>query len=335
MKKLFLLIAPLLYALSGCAQNKDHVTFNATVTNCSSNEIVISSHGRPIATIKGNNGVFKDTFKADEGLYQLQLGEEGTDLYLKNGIDLKLKLDANQFDESIAYEGSAAVENNFLAKEILFDKKADFGGLFASNESDFDRKSAEILKNKLARLNDKSLPESFVALQKKDTEAQFSQLKMVYNSMKESAEISKAMKNKMAPSFDYVNYKGGKSKLEDFRGKYVYIDLWATWCAPCRMEIPFLEKIESKYHDKNIAFVSISIDRQSDMEKWKKMIADKKMGGVQLFADNDFNSKFVQDFKVMSIPRFILIDPNGKVVNADAPRPSSPELTSILDELLK
>ncbi|WP_051269830.1 TlpA family protein disulfide reductase [Flavobacterium suncheonense] len=315
--------------------NENSMSFTANIINGTSNEVVISSHGRPIVTINGNNGVFKEKFNIEEGIYQLQIGEEYTELYLKNGLDLKLSLDANKFDESIKYEGSGSVENNFLAKEALLDHKVDYGGLFESNESDFDIKSAEILKNKLARLNDKSLPESFVSLMKKETDMRFMQMKMVYNSRQEEKKINNLMKNTMSPSFDYVNYKGGKSKLEDFRGKYVYIDLWATWCAPCRAEIPFLEKIENKYHGKNIEFVSISLDRQADIEKWKKMITDKKMGGVQLLADNDFNSKFVRDFNVMGIPRFILIDPNGKIVNANAPRPSSPELTTILDELLK
>lgn len=334
MKKIFLLIVPLLSALSVCGQSKDAVTFTANIAN-SSNEAVISSHGRPIKTIKGNNGLYKETFAVEEGIYQLQIGEEYTKLYLKNGLDLKLRMDVNQFDESIVYEGSGAAENNFLAKEMLLDEKVDYSGLFASNESDFDSKSDEILKSKLARLGDKKLAASFVAIQKKETESEFAQMKMAFKRMKQDQEMSNAMKNTMAPSFDYMNYKGGKSKLEDFRGKYVYIDLWATWCGPCRAEIPFLKEVEKKYHDKKIEFVSISIDKQTDMEKWKKMIADKQLTGVQLLADKDWNSKFVQDFNVMGIPRFILIDPNGKVVNADAPRPSSPELASVLDELLK
>ena len=48
-----------------------------------------------------------------------------------------------------------------------------------------------------------------------------------------------------------------ETKLEDLRGKYVYIDVWATWCGPCRGEIPYLQKVEEKYKGKNIEFVSI------------------------------------------------------------------------------
>jgi thiol-disulfide isomerase/thioredoxin len=329
MKKLFLGVSTLLLTSLAIGQNKEYATFSATITN-GPNEAVITSRGKLVKKIMGANGVFKDTLKVKEGLYELHVGEEYTDLYLKNGFDLKMKMDANQFDESVVYEGVGSAENNFLAQQILFDEKLDFEGLMASNEADFKTKHAEIMKNTMARFEDKNLSTSFVALQKKQTEMKYGQLKMMYD----QAMLTKKMNNTKAPSFDYVNYKGGKSKLEDFKGKFVYIDLWATWCGPCRAEIPFLKEVEKKYHDKNIVFMSISIDKQTDMEKWKKMIKEKELGGVQLFADNDWNSKFVQDFKVTGIPRFILIDPNGKVVNADAPRPSSPELASVFDKLL-
>ena len=110
--------------------------------------------------------------------------------------------------------------------------------------------------------------------------------------------------------------------------------MWATWCGPCRREIPFLGKIEEKYNGKNIAFVSISIDVQKDIEKWRTLVKEKQLGGVQLIADKDWSSDFVRSFGINGIPRFILIDPNGKIINADAERPSDPKLQQILDSLL-
>ena len=143
------------------------------------------------------------------------------------------------------------------------------------------------------------------------------------------------MNNSVSPSFDFENHKGGKTKLEDLKGKYVYIDVWATWCGPCRQEIPFLQKTEEAYHGKNIEFVSISVDVMKDKEKWNKFVTDKNLGGIQLLADKDWKSDFVQGYKINGIPRFILIDPNGVVVDADAARPSSPKLKEQLDGLLK
>ncbi|MFT3796360.1 TlpA family protein disulfide reductase [Flavobacterium sp.] len=134
----------------------------------------------------------------------------------------------------------------------------------------------------------------------------------------------------LSPAFDYENHKGGKTALESLKGKYVYIDVWATWCGPCIREIPSLQKLESDYKGKNIEFVSISIDAKKDYEKWKKMVTDRQMGGIQLMADNDWNSQFIVDYAIVAIPRFILIDPDGKIVSADAPRPSDPALVTLL-----
>lgn len=155
------------------------------------------------------------------------------------------------------------------------------------------------------------------------------------NKVTESYNIlKKTTTGKPSPKFvDYENNAGGKTSLDDLKGKYIYIDVWATWCAPCRKEIPFLKEVEKAYHGKNIEFLSISIDKQKDHAKWKKMIADQALGGIQLLADKDWNSQFVQDYLIQGIPHFILLDPNGNIVTPNAPRPSQKELITLFDEL--
>jgi len=149
-------------------------------------------------------------------------------------------------------------------------------------------------------------------------------------------------KGAASPTFvDYENFKGGNMSLSDLKGKYVYMDIWATWCGPCKAEIPSLKKVEKQFHGKNIEFVSISVDEgrgykgdaSAAYAGWKKMIAEKELGGVQLMADNGFRSKFIQDYKINGIPRFILVDPDGNIVNADAPRPSNPKLIELFNSL--
>lgn len=137
-----------------------------------------------------------------------------------------------------------------------------------------------------------------------------------------------------SPEFtDYENHKGGTTSLNDLRGKYVYIDVWATWCGPCKREIPFLKKLEADYHGKEIEFVSISIDVMNDHKKWRKMVDEMELGGIQLFADNNWESQFVQDYMIKGIPRFILIDPEGNIVNSNAPRPSSNDIREVFNSL--
>lgn len=141
--------------------------------------------------------------------------------------------------------------------------------------------------------------------------------------------------NAPAPDFSYTDVDGKTISLKNLRGKYVYIDVWATWCAPCKAEIPFLTKVENDYHGKNIHFVSLSVDRMNDKATWVKYVKDHQLQGIQLMADKDFSSDFVKKFNINSIPRFILIDPAGKIVSGDAKRPSDPELRKQLDSLLK
>lgn len=140
-------------------------------------------------------------------------------------------------------------------------------------------------------------------------------------------KIKHLVQGKPSPTFNYENFKGGKTALEDLKGKYVYIDVWATWCGPCIAEIPSLKKLEHDYEGKNIEFVSISVDDKNAYNTWRKMVTNKELGGSQLMADDNFESKFVQDYAIDAIPRFILLDPNGNIVSADAQRPSNENIT--------
>lgn len=314
----------------GYAQAK-YVSFEAKIDNRNGDKLVILGNRYKKEIEVNKQGVFKDTLHIKNGLFQMNDGVESTYLYLKEGYALQLKMNAKEFDETIVYTGKGAAENNFLAKAALDDEKFDFEGLMAAEESVFVAKLKEKAQVDLAKLEKAKLDADFTIMFKKNIEQSEKSLMYYYEQNK---AVTK-MNNKPSPSFDYENHKGGKTKLEDLRGKYVYVDVWATWCGPCRAEIPHLKEMEKKYHGKNIEFVSISIDTKKDYEKWKKFVTEKELGGVQLFADNDWNSKFVTDFGITGIPRFILIDPAGNVVNANAERPSSPKLQEQLDKLMK
>jgi len=160
----------------------------------------------------------------------------------------------------------------------------------------------------------------------------FGYIESNYEAMHET--LTRLAKGKASPVFvNYENFKGGKTSLVDLKGKFVYIDVWATWCAPCKAEIPFLKSLEKEYEGKNIAFVSISVDKPEAYETWKKMVADEQLGGIQLYADNNFESQFILDYGINAIPRFILIDTEGNIVDADVLRPSDPKLKELFTEL--
>lgn len=123
-----------------------------------------------------------------------------------------------------------------------------------------------------------------------------------------------------APDFTYPNINEDSVSLSDFRGKYVYVDIWATWCGPCRRELPHLEKLQEEYKDKNIVFLSVSIDEDEDA--WKKMVKEKKMKGIQLIAAQGWDAGICKFYGIKSIPRFLLIGQDGEIIFAKAERPS-------------
>lgn len=140
------------------------------------------------------------------------------------------------------------------------------------------------------------------------------------------------VKGKIAPDFKGTTINGDTVTLSQFKGKLVYVDIWATWCGPCKKEIPFLEKVEEKYKGKNIEFISISIDE--DKKAWEKMITEKNMKGHQLLAENAWNSNIVKKYNVHFIPRFILIGKKGEIIDANALRPSNKKLYELIDKNL-
>ncbi len=308
------------------------VVFEANISNRNSDTLYIKDYSN--MTIKeiviNEEGKFFDKFDVENGFYVMFDGVEYAQLYLKSDFDLKLKMDAKQFDETIFFDGIGANENNFLAEQTI-NQEIFLAQNFEKSKEDFYVAFDAKKKADFEKLENGGFDEIFYTQLKNSMTQEFSGIQMEYD----QAQKSKKLVGKPSASFNYLNHAGGKTKLEDLKGKYVYIDVWATWCGPCRAEIPYLQKIEEKYHDKNIAFVSISVDEDKDFEKWKKFVSDKKLGGTQLFADKNWKSDFIVSYGINSIPRFILIDTKGNIIDSDAKRPSDSKLVNQLDSLLK
>lgn len=325
----------LVLASAGLYAQENKVLFKAEITHPNSDSLVIHNKTFKV-TLKGKDGKFSDSFNAPQGFYQLFDGAEFATLYFSPGFDLHLKVDGKKFRETLAFNGNGAIENKYLLKKVANDTKMkqSFGGKLPTDDElqkALNRRFADA-KTYLAANNFTS---DFTTLMLAEYEKENIRIAEELKAVRLRTNGITALEGIMAPEFNYTNHKGGKTKLSSLKGKYLYIDIWATWCGPCRVEIPHLQKLEDSYKGKNIEFISISIDAQKDFEKWKKFVADTQLGGIQLFADNDWKSEWIQAFKIDGIPRFILIGPDGKVINPNAARPSSPELKPLLDKLLK
>lgn len=341
MKKLLLLTAAI--AIIACKQEpKDYVALSGKIIDKNSDSVVVRSRTFS-KTIKVNDdGTFSDTLKVETGVYNFYDGKESTNLFLKNGFDITVTLDTKEFDESVKYSGTGAEHSNFLAENNLMQEELlDLDALGRLDMAELESKFGKI-KTELTEFYNanKDIDTSIINSLSKNIDPMLNYYK---GYLAESIALKTELpKGAPSPTFEaYENYNGGTTSLSDLKGKYVYIDVWATWCGPCKAEIPSLKALEKQYHDKNIQFVSLSIDDDRShggswdkaREDWKAMIADKELSGVQLLAPNGWQSQFVLDYKIKGIPRFILIDPNGNIVTPDAPRPSSPELTELFTSL--
>lgn len=168
-------------------------------------------------------------------------------------------------------------------------------------------------------------------------QSQFSKY-LITDSQKERFKnmlIEKAKNTQGEPAIDFKfqNSEGKEIALSSLKGKAVYIDVWATWCGPCKKEIPYLIKLKEEYKNKEIVFLGVSIDAQADHDKWKKFLVDNNLKGIQLFA-GDKADDISKPYKIKNIPRFILIDKNGRIVSDNAPRPSNPEIKLLIDNVL-
>jgi thiol-disulfide isomerase/thioredoxin len=336
MKKI-LLLAVITISLIGC--KKETATFtklsgkilNPTLTSL---DLISMEDGSVIKSFNVTpEGDFSDTLTLPKGKYYLKAAEQGLVLYLNPGTDLTINLDTKDFDKSIKFDGNGKDVNNYILSKVLTQKALfdNIDSLYSLPKESFDKKIVEIENQYTEKLKSfKDFDAEFIKLDSTDTKGFMDYIK---ESFVKTSETNKLI-GQPSPSFDkYENFKGGTTSLKDLKGKYVYVDVWATWCGPCKAEIPALKELEAEFGDK-IHFVSISVDQKEDHEKWITMVTEKELEGVQLFADNSWESAFVQAYGINGIPRFILIDPTGNVVKPDASRPSNPKTKELFKNLL-
>ncbi len=138
-----------------------------------------------------------------------------------------------------------------------------------------------------------------------------------------------------APAVVLQDTGGADIPLAQLSGKFLYLDFWATWCGPCIAEIPALESLQHDYADQNIAFVSISVDKLREKQKWKDFVAERQLQGIQVWVDETNARIFTDTFNIKQIPRFVLLDPEGRIVDSNAPRPSDNRVRQLLDRALE
>ncbi len=453
MKNLILLFA-VSFFLCSCEEIKpklESIVLSGKIKNYGDSTIKLVQNKYEQEIVVNAEGNFLDTiYDFEAGYFKLVIGKEYTNLFLKNGSNIALTVNADAVDETIKYNGIGANENNFLAQktkqagdfnywhfskneEAVFKAKVDsftnfniqfleeykqmipefdkgfyklelnnnlyFGAFlkekfkqvhsyytkndsfevsdnFYSYRKNIPLENKEALNTKyyadyvLANVENNivendTTEEAFEALRIINRSFQDNELKkeFIYRSAKKELKkvkkldeywtlvsfmvtnkthlkelkkdfrkISKIQVGKKSPQTAFKDKEGNEHKLADFIGKYIYIDMWAQWCAPCKAEAPFLKKLEEKYAENDIVFLKISLDE--DQEAWKNYIVENNATKNAFILDKNFDSEFVEAYLITSIPRFILLDKELKIIDADAKRPSNNEIEKQLDDLL-
>jgi len=343
MKKLLILFIAI--ALTACENEpKDYVTLSGKIENpAEENTIrIFNRTGYEKIIELEEDGSFEDTLKVEAGNYSFQHGKQYGEIYLENDNESSFSTNYESFDEEMNFTGDAAETNNFSVKSYLLSRDYFTDNLISSGTEEDLNSAVEGYKSAYTKLKEDypDVDSTRVATMDMNVKNTIGQLSQYVNS--KIAIRKQFPKGSESPKFeDYENISGGETSLDDLKGKYVYIDIWATWCGPCKAEIPSLKKLEEQYDNSNIQFVSISVDdgrgykgdSEAAYKGWKQMINEKDLGGIQLLAKNAWSSEFIRAYKINAIPRFLLIDPDGNIVNADAPRPSNPELVKLFEEL--
>ncbi len=274
-----------------------------------------------------------DEYAAYIGAYKTNLADELK--LLSDSVLIENELaEADEMIDMFAARQSRMQENwkdygddvrMYLFKSSEASRNYDFYGAVATKDSTQFFAMLDDFSSEMNALTEAVEDQEFVDKARKNVERQVNSWKE-----KKRATDNVPKEGEAAIDFTYPDKDGNEISLSDFNGKLVYVDTWASWCGPCVAEIPALKQLEKDYHDKDIVFMSVSVDNKKD--DWLRMMEEKQLDGIQLWADGW--SQITKDYAIFGIPRFMLFSADGKVISTDAPRPSSADIRDLIDKNL-
>jgi len=270
---------------------------------------------------------------ARSGIHKIYLFTQGSqqelgELLISPGSKIGLRLDEESPFKTLNYTGSHAFSNNHLA----FSKglQEHLSNRVKSGISQKDLEAA--ISSNRQQIEDQGLEQKVQDSMRDYTLAQFDKFSEVLMAKNLKYLYKASLIDRLGNTFTFQNSQKETVSLQQFKGRYVYIDVWATWCKPCKVEYPYLKQLEEYFAEQDkLEIVSISTDK--DFENWLKYLTSKSMEGTQWYSGDQ--SEFVSFYDIGALPRFILLDPQGKVIDPDAIRPSNPETQSSLQALVE
>lgn len=234
---------------------------------------------------------------------------------------IKAMRDLSTARKSDCEEWETLIMNGYSEAYDLGDANIDHLAKYYS-----DRNSVVAL---LTRIKDQKIKDEVLAYLDENKSDYAPYVKYKQEIAETKAKLEKVLAGLPSPDFAYF-YRDGKQgeSLKDFKGKYLLIDFWASWCGPCRKSIPALKDLYVKYDSKDFEILSISID--SEKTKWLKALDEEKMPWPQIFTE-DVGKEVMGKYQFGFIPFFVLIDKDGKIVERGI---SMDDLKKKLEEVL-
>ncbi|TAJ13499.1 DUF4369 domain-containing protein [Marinilabiliaceae bacterium JC017] len=209
-----------------------------------------------------------------------------------------LKDDMTKYGEVSGEMYGALGDESFARTKYIVEHYADRNSVLAAVKRMNAEKNAELIEKTLAVLESKNPNYAPLVKYKKEVTEMLEQKRRVAI-------------GSVAPHFECATQDGKMVSPEDFKGKLLVIDFWASWCGPCRQEIPHVKEVFEKYKDKGVAVLSVSIDKKE--KDWLKALSEENMGWQQIRA-TDSGKQLMKDYQFSGIPFIILLDKEGKIV---------------------
>ena len=347
MKKIFLIALAGLAALASC-KNNDEFTIDGKIENAGQIKKVLLYEMDQVvdsAFLNENNEFKFHRVSPDPNFYTLLVGEKNFLVIAKNGDQLEFETNLTDTTNTYKIDGSAESEkirdfnkisNDYgkVYQEIQADynrmisekpnaKDSIYNSLMPKFQENMDAFSREALKfgeeNKdnlagfyaVGTIDQQRYEQELIKFAE-DIKDKFPKNKAVESFVNKMMEIKPVSVGQPAPQFELPTPDGKMVKLSDLKGKYVLLDFWASWCAPCRQENPNVVKQHNRFKDKGFTVLGVSLDKSK--EPWVKAIKDDRLNWTQVSELKEWDGKVSAQYKVEGIPASFILDPSGKIV---------------------
>lgn len=138
----------------------------------------------------------------------------------------------------------------------------------------------------------------------------------------------------VAPALRATTMQGTPFSLTALRGKVVYVDFWAFWCSFCRFETPYAHKLQTALSDRPTELVLLNVSTDLSRDKWQCALEEEKLEGINVWSPDSMKHSAWEAYLLASLPRYVLIGRDGRIINGNAPRPSSGAVEGMIRKAL-